>query len=1304
MSKRKYIIISILFILLSPIPGSAFIRENPEETRLPGYVPEDFPPPITRDHRSVTFTNVSKEVGLAGRNGNYFAWGDYNNDGNSDLLVNGRYLYRNNGGPDYNFSYVSNEANLVTGGPWVSNGVWGDYDNDGWLDIFAGGRSDRLFHNRGDGTFEDLTVAAGLDEDEYPTCAGSWGDYDRDGYLDLYIANGEDWNDGNYIHYPDRLYHNQRNGTFSEVTLEAGMDTSGSPAYGRGATWGDIDNDGWLDLFVSNYRLKPNYLWYNNRDGTFTDIAQDRGCAGHYDTHMFYDDYVDRWYGYQWGHTIGSALGDLDNDGLLDIWTSNLVHKYVGRTSSPEIPYDIRGYVCDDSRIYRNDGAPTYAFTDMRPSSGIPYKPIGDVDPATPLPTFIGDEFWFNAAFGDFDNDGDIDVFVPQGGSSYYDVPYAYSFMFRNEGNWSFTDVSDDIGFRTWCTYGGSWCDYDNDGDLDLVTSGKSPYTGEGQGTYEVRLYRNSGNDKHWLKLKVMDGNMHAVGAQVRVHTASGMQLRQVETGTGCYSSQHDIVLHFGLDNENIIPKVEIIYPDGTVKILENVNCDQTLEIDKAQNLPTIKSLTADKHNVNEGVSVTFDIDTEPICQVSWDFDSDGIPDRNSISTDSPEHVFNLSGTFIIKAYCWSPDGLSGSTDTLKISVTNLAPVANITGELKGFEDQLLHFSASGSFDTEHDLAQMKYYMDFGDGNTSGFVNHSDFHHAYPEMGTYVVSLTILDDDGESASCSVSVNIANWIPVPRIFGESQGYEDVEMTFKGSCNDTLSDRDFIQYAWEFGDGDKSGFPAPNETSHTYTDAGEYIVTLKVKDRHGKINRTTILVNISNIAPNCTSMENRAGIEDSKIFFSGTGYDSESDIGILRYQWDFGDGQITGWQPAADTEHIYRQAGEYIAVLKVMDDDLDTGEYRVNVSIANQIPDGVLTLPSNLIYEDDEVKFTGYGKDTESDEDDLAYRLDFGDGNISIWQDEPVFSHLYSYSGTYRVKLEIRDNSNGSFFVYKSLMITNMIPESVFGFSPSKDLDKVTDIIFDAGGTGDTPSDIGGLNFTWNMGKEKILYGKRVNYTFLGSGKHNVKLTVTDDDGDWDSTSRYLVIENTPPLAVITTVPALVIEGTIVIFDGSASTDTPGDIGGLVYMWKIEGIKKSGVTFEHIFKDAGTYMIYLTVTDEEGDSGDTAMKVIVRDDGVPEGLPSTQSGITWGWIGVIGSITVVLVMVGLILLIIRKKRESLTKNEFISQDETMDTKKTIPYISPVPSKNRIRHGSVTPTRMITKRIIKKKVKRD
>jgi hypothetical protein len=356
----------------------------------------------TRGNEAVTFTNVTNDVGLQNVGGNYLSWTDYNNDGYFDLLVNGRRLFENAGPPVYNFTEVTGAAN-ITGG--VSNGVWGDYDNDGFIDFFAGAgknNNDKLWHNNGNGTFENVAVSAGGVTDTDPTTAAGWGDFDKDGDLDLYVANGEDWNGGNPVHYPDKFYQNDGDGTFTDITVAAGIDDISDPKYGRSVAWADYNNDGWLDVRIGNYRLHPNYMWRNNHDGTFTDVAGDLDVKGVYDDDRYYDaqaetTYGDGTWGPTYGHTIGSAWGDLDNDGALDLWDSNLVHKYVGPSSLPGMPYDIRGYVCD----------------------GIAFRPIGGSG------TYNGDELWSGVTMGDYDNDGDLDVYVPQ----IYDLNYAYSLL-----------------------------------------------------------------------------------------------------------------------------------------------------------------------------------------------------------------------------------------------------------------------------------------------------------------------------------------------------------------------------------------------------------------------------------------------------------------------------------------------------------------------------------------------------------------------------------------------------------------------------------------------------------------------------------------------------------------------------------------------------------------------------------------------------------------------------------------------------------------------------------------------------------
>jgi len=499
-------------------------------------------------NEKVTFTNVSSEVGLGGVRGSSFAWGDYDADDDEDLLVDGWRLFRNNGPPAYDFTEVTASAGLSSGG---GNGVWGDYNNDGCLDIYA----NRLWRNNCDGTFTDVTVEAGNVRIDYPYGASGWGDYDRDGFLDLYVAGAEYWNNSNTIYFPDVLWHNNGDGTFTNVTDIAGIGAveGVSPKYGRGVEWGDYNNDGWLDIYVSNYRLQPNYLWNNNGDGTFTNVSKEKGVAGTARRLLF---------SVYYGHTIGSAWADIDNDEDLDLFTANLVHKDWNRCR-----------ISDDSKLYRNNGPATnYNFTDIRKVAGIPIDPCDTTmyDPATDQ-TWYKDELFSGVAWADYDNDGDLDLFFTQ----VYFFIWAHSYLYRNNGDLTFSNVTDDAGVSVWDAWGTSWADYDNDGDMDLVVGGSS-YPNK---SYEVHLFRNEGTSNSWLKIKLVGcvTNKCAIGARVKVIAGSLVQIREVEGGMGTSSSQNSLPLEFGFGGYAGDVDVEIRWTNGSIQKVTGVSLNQTL-------------------------------------------------------------------------------------------------------------------------------------------------------------------------------------------------------------------------------------------------------------------------------------------------------------------------------------------------------------------------------------------------------------------------------------------------------------------------------------------------------------------------------------------------------------------------------------------------------------------------------------------------------------------------------------------------------------------------------------------------------
>lgn len=427
------------------------------------------------------FVDVTEAMGLKGNNGGVAAWGDFDNDGWVDVCIGGD-VWRNEEGKRFT------KAGRV-GGP----AIWGDFDNDGHLDLFSF-ESGTLFRNLKGKEFKEVKFPPRPMKVSIGAC---WGDFDGDGFLDIYLGGYE----ANEAYQPDAIFRNQGDGTFKEIWR-----TRDKLQPARGITAADFNEDGHLDVFVSNYRLEANLLWLNDGTGKFSDVAKPYGAAGNQKLGCY-------------GHTIGSAWGDLDNDGHLDLFVGNFSH-----------PPDYQ----DRSQFLRNMGPKkNWHFEDM-----------------TKIAKLRWQESYASPALGDCDNDGWLDLYF----TTVY--PGDKSVLYRNLGQWKFEEIKNAAGLSLPQTYQAAWADFNNDGQLDVMTGGK--------------LFRNPGNSNHWLKVRLEGGgkaNRSAIGAQVRLGLVKQTLTRQVEGATG-QGNQNDLALHFGLGAHKEPVRLEIRWPDGTREVV----------------------------------------------------------------------------------------------------------------------------------------------------------------------------------------------------------------------------------------------------------------------------------------------------------------------------------------------------------------------------------------------------------------------------------------------------------------------------------------------------------------------------------------------------------------------------------------------------------------------------------------------------------------------------------------------------------------------------------------------------------------
>jgi len=560
-----------LNLLLLTLPISLFVYPEPAAT--------------------VQFTNITKAAGITfthfkGNNGTSTILEeagpgvcvfDYDDDGWQDIyFVNGRdlyqrgvqkrnALYRNNG--DGVFTDVTEKA----GAPGTGYGlgcVAGDYDNDGRADLYVTQYGKNvLYRNNGDGAFTDVTDKAGVGAMEFGAAfhsGATFFDYDRDGRLDLYVGSYVSFGEKSrracligagvptscppsvYLGSPATLYRNNGDGAFTNVTKAAKIYQPGGKNLSVGAS--DFDHDGWPDLFVANDGVEA-YLYRNNKNGTFTDVAMTSGVALTAD-----------------GLTMAAMCishGDYDNDGNLDLYISDF----------QAVP----------NRVFRNDGKGFYdEVSDV----------VGIAEPTRSVLSFGG-------GFFDYDNDGWLDIFIANG-HVYPEVELAdpkvkykqINQLFRNDGKGKFIETTKENGFATpYAARGAAFADFDNDGAVDIVVANNND---------PPLLLRNSGGGGHFINFKLVGAksNRDATGALIRLRAGGLDQVREISAG-GSYFSQSDLRVHFGLGSVTSAESVEVVWPSGQRQVFRNIAADRFYIVEEGRTIRVSTASGSERVSIN---------------------------------------------------------------------------------------------------------------------------------------------------------------------------------------------------------------------------------------------------------------------------------------------------------------------------------------------------------------------------------------------------------------------------------------------------------------------------------------------------------------------------------------------------------------------------------------------------------------------------------------------------------------------------------------------------------------------------------
>jgi PKD repeat protein len=596
---------------------------------------------------------------------------------------------------------------------------------------------------------------------------------------------------------------------------------------------------------------------------------------------------------------------------------------------------------------------------------------------------------------------------------------------------------------------------------------------------------------------------------------------------------------------------------------------------------------------------------------------------------ETPSHVYAAAGTYPISLTVTDNNGSVGAA-TASVTVTapdapqSFPPLTSFTASPVSGGDYTMRFDASGSSDPDGSISSFSW--NFGDGSSGSGATTT---HAYAGAGSYVVTLTAIDNDGNTSRASVTVELtepdppANQAPGAS-FTATPGTADLQMAFDASGSSD-SDGTIVSYRWDFGNG-LTGFG--RTASHTYAAGGSYVVSLTVTDDAGSVGTASATVRV--VAPESPQLPPAASFTAAPVanaaqpytmrFNAAASYDPDGSI--ASYAWSFGDGDQSGTGQIA--EYSYPAVGNYTVTLTVTDNDGNIGRGSATFEITNAAPDPNQPPTASFTVSTGSTDFERLFSAAASSDTDgsiISYRWDFGDG---ITGEGMSMAHTFDTAGDYVVTLIVSDNDGSVGTSSTTIRITEPKKKN---FPPTASLKAKLKhggvdlaVEFDASESIDTDGSI--ASFAWEFGDGTTSNNPAIVHTYALAGNYTATLTIQDDQGASASASINLTLsdpeapENRAPSASFAATQNSTAGPYVMRFDGSSSSDSDGDIA--THNWDFgDGSTASGANINHDYGEPGTYSVTLTVIDNQGTFGTSSTSITLTEPQAAAELPPAAS---------------------------------------------------------------------------------------